>query len=283
MYRVLFGVRLAMVVFPLALVALSPVSETRFVYTFSATGSEADPLGAAGGGQVVPSATRREAFTRLALGITASSFGTGAELATNLGPRLDARLFGNYLNFTHTLTRTGFDITGNLEMPNTGAMIDYYPIHKFPLRISPGYLFFNRDRARADFHARPGATLTINNIDWISDNADPVHGTGRLTLGGSGFIVTAGVGRFVSHSRRRFTFPFEAGVAFIDKPKITIDISGEFCAAGQTQCQPAASFPAFSTNLAQQLIEWNSNAAPFHVYPIVEGGVVYTFRIRGTQ
>jgi hypothetical protein len=120
MYRVLFGVRLAMVVFPLALVAQSPVSETRFVYTFSATGSEADPLGAAGGGQVVPSATRREAFTRLALGITASSFGTGAELATNLGPRLDARLFGNYLNFTHTSRAPGSTSPGIWRCPTPG-------------------------------------------------------------------------------------------------------------------------------------------------------------------
>jgi hypothetical protein len=26
--------------------------------------------------------------------------------------------------------------------------------------------------------------------------------------------------------------------------------------------------------------DWNKNAAPFHVYPIVQGGVAYTFRIR---
>jgi hypothetical protein len=30
----------------------------------------------------------------------------------------------------------------------------------------------------------------------------------------------------------------------------------------------------------KQLATWNGNASPFHIYPIVQGGVAYTFRIR---
>jgi hypothetical protein len=64
--------------------------------------------------------------------------------------------------------------------------------------------------------AQPNAVFTINNIDWNSDNVDPVRGIGRLTLGGRGFLLTTGYGCYVSRSEKHFTFPFEAAVGFIN-------------------------------------------------------------------
>jgi hypothetical protein len=233
------------------------------------------PLG--GGGQVAPSAIRKEAFSRLTFGLTGSTLGTAAQAATNLGPRLDLRVFGNYLNFTHNYLRSGFDIAVNVDMVNTGVKVDYYPLHRFPLRITPGYLFFNQNRLRGDFRARPGASITLNDVDYSSDNADPLHGLGRLHLGGSGFMVTTGAGHIVSHTRKRFTIPFEIGAAFINKPVADFLISGRVCASDQSVCVPASQFPTFTENVAAQLATWNRRVAPFHIYPILEVGVSYTF------
>jgi hypothetical protein len=244
---------------------------------------EPDPFASMGAGQVEYSAAKREAFTRLTFGITLSSLGTGIMAATNVGPHVDARVFGNYFNLDHDLNKTGFRIHGNLELGNAGAMADFYPFYRMPLRISPGFLFVNQNRAHVDLRAQPGATITINNIDWTSDDADPLHGMARLKLGGSGFAITTGIGRYVSRTRKRFTFPFEAGVAFIRTPTITLDLFGQICTADQAQCQPAATFPTFANNLAQQLAAWNRDAAPFHIYPIVEGGVAYSFHMRGER
>lgn len=235
---------------------------------------------AGGGGQTEPSAYRIERFSRLSFFLSASSLGIGAQMSTNLSPHLDMRIFGGRTSMTtHHYSQSDFSIVVNLEFANVGAMADAYPFHR-PFRFSAGYLFYNGDRVRADLHAKQDAVFTINDIDWTSDNADPVHGTGRLTLGGSGFLLTAGYGRMVSRSEKHFTFPFEAGVAFINTPAVTLNLAGQICTAQGVNCQPAATFPGFADALAAQVAAWNQNAAPFHIFPIVEGGVSYTFRIR---
>jgi len=101
-----------------------------------------------------------------------------------------------------------------------------------------------------------------------------------LTLSGSGFLLTAGYGRVVSRSEKHFSFPFEAGVAFINTPNSTLNLGGQICTVQGINCQPAATYPGFADALAAQLTTWNKNAAPFHIFPLVEGGVAYTFRIR---
>ena len=233
------------------------------------------------GGQATYSAERGGAFSRFAAGATVSSLGIGVTAGTNLGPRLDLRLFGNYTNFTHRYTNSGFRIALNIGMANAGAMADYYPIARFPLRISPGYLYFNQNRVAAEIRAQQDAIFTINHVDYLSDNADPVHGTGRLVLGGSGFMVTTGIGHIVSHTRKRLTFPFEIGVAFINTPAAQFNLLGKICSQTDPMfCTPAAEFPTFAENLAEQLKSWNNRVAPFHIYPILQGGVAYSFSLR---
>jgi hypothetical protein len=242
-----------------------------------------DPMGGGGGGgggQAAPSAFSGGPFSRLTFGATVSSLGVGVQAGTSLTPRIDLRAFGNYLNLTHRWTDQGFDLNMNMELPNAGAKVDIYPMRKFPLRVSAGYLFVNQNRVRVDYRAEQGTTFTVNNINWTSDNADPVHGSGILSIGGTGPMITAGLGRIVSRSRRHFTFPFEAGAVFIHTPVITFDMFGQICAPDQTMCQAAATYPTFATNLAQQVAKWNQKAAPYHVFPIVEGGVAYSFSWR---
>lgn len=246
----------------------------------SPTGSEQSVATPHDASETEPSAYRIERFSRASLFLSFSSLGIGGQLSTNVSPHLDARLFGNRASITtHHWSQNDFSIGVNAGFANMGAMADAYPFHK-PFRLSAGYLFYNGDRVRADLHAKQNSVFTINDTDWISDNADPVHGTGRLTLGGNGFLLTAGYGRMLSRSEKHFTFPFEAGVAFIDRPAVTLNLSGQICTTQGLNCQPAATYPGFANALAAQLATWNHDAAPFHIYPIVQGGVAYTFRIR---
>jgi hypothetical protein len=233
-----------------------------------------------GGGQAEPSAYRIERFSRLSFYTALSSLGLGEHVSTNLSPWIDLRVFANYLSVNHGVTRSGFEVGGNGEFVNVGSFVDYYPFHR-PFRISPGFLFYNGNRVRADIKAQQNASLTLNNIDFFSDNADPIRGTGRLTLGGSGFLITAGYGRIVSRSERHFSFPFEAGVVFINTPKATLNVAGQLCSETGINCQAAAAYPGFADALAEQLLKFNKQFAPFQVYPIIEGGVAYTFSIRG--
>jgi hypothetical protein len=255
-----------------------------------ALAGDPDPRGAAdpnpapsggGGGQVVYSAERGGAFSRFAGGATVSTLGIGLTAGTNLSPRVDLRLFGNYTNLTHRFSNSGFRVALNIGMANAGASVDFYPLRRFPLRISPGYLYLNQNRLAGSLHAQRNATFTINNVDYASDNANPVHGSGKLTLGGTGFMATAGIGHIVSRSRRRFTFPFEAGVVFINTPVAQFNLQGNICNQSVPSfCTPAAEFPTFADNLAAQLKTWNQQVAPYHIYPIIQGGFAYSFTLR---
>jgi hypothetical protein len=236
--------------------------------------------GSAGGafGQVEPSAYAERYLTRLSLGGSVSTLGTGGSLATNLPYHLDLRLIGDFFDLNWKMNRSGFYVVVNTELANTGALVDFYPWKA--LRISPGLLFYNTDRIRGDVQAQSGATFTINNVNYSSQNSDPVHGTGRLLLAGRGFMAMAGWGHYVSRGEKHWSFPFEGGVAFINTPSATFNLQGNVCNTQGRDCQPAASFPEFESNLAAQVATWNNDVKPFHIYPIAEGGVTYTFRYR---
>jgi hypothetical protein len=238
----------------------------------------ANGAAAAAFGQVEPSAYADRYLTRLSLGGSVSTLGTGGELATNLPYRIDLRLVGNFFDFNWKMTDSGFYVVVNTELANTGVLADYYPWKS--LRISPGVLFYNTDRIRGDVQAQPGATFTINNVNYSSQDSNPIHGTGRLLLGGRGFMATAGWGHYVARGEKSWSFPFEAGVALIDTPSATFNLQGNVCNAQGLDCQPAATFPGFQSNLAAQVATWNNDVKPFHIYPVVEGGVAYTFRYR---
>jgi len=161
--------------------------------------------GSSGAGQVEPAAYADRYLTRGAIRSSVSPLGTGVELATNLPYRIDLRVFGNYTNFDWKLTQSGFYIVVNIGMANAGAMADYYPWKS--LRFSPGYLLYNTNRVSANLQANTGATFTINNVTYISDNANPVHGVGALQLGGRGFMATTGWGHIVSRNTKHWNFP----------------------------------------------------------------------------
>ena len=246
-------------------------------------GAAAGGMGGAGGGQAEYSATRGGAFSLGGVGLAVSTLGIGGEFGTNVTPRLDLRAFGNYTRLTHDFSQSGFGIALDIGMANAGVKLDYYPplSRFFPLRISPGVLFANSNHISASLHARHGATFTLNNVDYLSSDANPVYGSGRLSLGGRGLMLTAGFGHFVSRRRNGFSFPFEAGVAFISTPVAEFNLAGLVCSTSDpTFCRPAADFPDFYLNLAEQVVTWNHRVAPFSIYPILQGGVAYSFSFR---
>ncbi|MGB6724054.1 MAG: hypothetical protein WBE72_24880 [Terracidiphilus sp.] len=279
MKPILRGLMIALFVPPATLVAQLPAARVVSSPGFFTIATDPEPgAGSDGGGQAEPSAYADRYLTRASLGGSLSNLGTGGELATNLPYRLDLRLIGNFTDFNYKFTRSGFYIVLNIAMANTGALVDYYPWKS--LRISPGILFFNTDNFSGTVTAETGATITVNDTDYTSDNANPLRGVGHLLLGGTGFMATAGWGHYVARKEKHWSYPFEGGAAFIDKPSATFSLQGDVCTIQGTGCLPAASFPGFESNLTAEVASWNRRAAPYHVYPLVEGGIAYTFRYR---
>ena len=281
MNRAVYGLPFLLLGLCFAMHAQLPIPSRLSFPAILSAGPNPNPMGGAGAGQVEYSASRGGAFSLASADLAVSTLGIGAEAGTNLGTRLDLRVFANYTNLTHRYTQSGFQVALNVALANTGAKVDFYPFQRVPLRISPGFLLWNRNRVQGSTHAQRGATFTINNVDYASSDPDPVSGVGRLLLGGRGFMLTAGLGHFVSRSHKRFTFPFEAGVAFINTPAAQFQFFGSVCTETEVPtCAPVSQFPGFSANLAAQLATWNRRVAPFHTYPILQGGVAYSFSLR---
>ena len=274
------GAFFAFLALPAALFAQLPIAVPVSSPDFFSTATSLEPGAgsSAGGGQVEPSAYADRYLTRLSIGGSVSTLGTGGELATNLPYHLDLRLLGDFTDFNYKFTRSGFYIVLNIAMANTGALVDYYPWKG--LRISPGFLYFNTDNFSGTVTAQTGATITVNNVDYTSDNADPLRGAGHLLIGGTGFIATAGWGHYVARNEKHWSYPFEAGAAFIGKPSATFSLQGDVCTVQGTGCQPVTTFPGFESNLTAEVASWNRRVAPYRVYPVVEGGVAYTFGYR---
>jgi hypothetical protein len=77
------------------------------------------------------------------------------------------------------------------------------------------------------------------------------------------------------------SFPFEIGVGFVGAPTLNIALtSGQICDAQGQNCVAVATDPSMQQNLATQVAKYSKDLNPLKTFPIVSGGVAYSFRMR---
>ncbi len=222
-------------------------------------------------------------LSRVSLGVGVSPLGIGFLAAVNLNRYLDLRGTGSFLNYSiNNINTNGFNVNAQLNLATAGAAIDVYPFHNW-LRISPGLLFYNQNKANAVFVAAAGTSFSLNNYTYYSaSGANAVTGFGTFGFGNGSVAptLTAGVGNLFPASGRHWTFPFDIGVAFIQNPTVAINLTGEVCDAQGQNCVNVATDPTVQSNLAAQVASYQNDVQPLHTYPIVSFGVAYNFHIR---
>jgi hypothetical protein len=277
----------ALLVAPATLVAQS----SQFQSSSSFVTPEADP--GDGAGQVTPNAPRgsspSSSFTRIGFGVGVSTLGVRLQVATNLGNHFALRGSGNIFGYSDNFTSNGIAATAKLNFDSAGVTVDYFPF-RFPFRLSPGLLFYNGNQLTANTDVAAGTSFTLNGTTYYSANANsvtgavPVIGTATLGLNTTkpAFTITTGLGNMVPR-KGHWSFPFEIGVAFIGAPSVKVNLGGWACYDyAQTQCSNLsdASNPiavAIQNNLNIQEAKWTSDLNPLKTYPIVSGGVSYSF------
>ena len=273
---------------PLALIAQSPYQSSSLVF----------PEAISDGGAIqAPSPLARSGdsarpLSRLGLGIGISPLGIQLQAATNISNHFNVRGTGNFFNYSDNFTTDGIDATAKLSLASAGASLDVYP---FPVgwRISPGVLFYNQNQVTAATNVAAGTSFTLNGTTYYSADANPV--TGATPVTGSGvlglnstkpaFTITTGWGNMVPR-KGHWSFPFEIGVAFVGAPTVNVNLAGWACNdQAQTECtdisdpnNPIAI--AVQSNLTAQVAKWTSDLNPLKTYPIISGGVAYSFHIR---
>lgn len=230
-------------------------------------------------------------FSRLSLSSENSPLGFGAGVATNLNPHLNLRASGNFFDYGITFNTSGFAAKAQLKLASARTSLDVYPFRS-GFRISPGVLFYNQNRVTATDAVAAGTSFTLNGDTFYSANANtatgatPVNGTALLNLHSTrpAFTITGGWGNPFAHDGH-WSFPFEVGAAFVGAPAVNVNLTGWACHdKGQTECMSISNpnnpiAVQVQNDLHSQVGKWTRDLDPLKTYPIVSGGVAYTFNI----
>jgi hypothetical protein len=242
-----------------------------------------------GGGQVMASPLSgakggMRPLSHLALGGGVSTMGINLQAATNLNRYLNLRATGNYFNYSlNNIKTSGFTVNGKLNFASAGAAVDFYPFPRLGFRLSPGVLFYNKNAANATFAVAGGTSFSLNNYTYYASGTNPVLGSGSLGLHtqNPAFTITTGWGNMIPRRGGHWSFPFEIGVGFIGAPTLNIALtSGQICDAQGQNCVAVATDASVQQNLATQVAKYTKDIDPLKTFPIVSGGVAYSFKTR---
>lgn len=286
---------------PLVLVAQSGLnSSSSFASQFDSSSSFApsslDPSADGGAGQAATPMRMSEGsngpLSHIGFSAGLSPLGIQLQSATNLTNHLNLRVGGNFFNYSDNFSSNGINATGKLSLNSTGASLDFYPFHN-GFHLSPGLLASNGNQVTANTDVPAGTSFTLNGQTYYSANANaatgatPVVGTGVLGLNSTkpAFTATVGWGN-MARGDGHWSFPVDAGVAFIGAPTVKVNLTGWACYdQAQTECtnisdptNPIA--VAIQSNLTTQVAKWTNDLNPLKTYPIVSAGIAYSFRIR---
>jgi hypothetical protein len=222
-------------------------------------------------------------FSRLAFGFGGSPLGLRMMAATDLNRYMNVRVSGALFKYTvSNLNVSDFNVDGHLNLASAGVSLDFYPFPNHGLRFSPGVLFHNDNGISGDFSVQGGSSFTLNGNTYYASSTNPVTGHGGLGLNtqNPAFTITGGWGNMVRR-KGHWSFPFELGVALVGQPSLYIILnSGQVCDASGLHCVNVTSDPQLQSDLQAQIAKYKKDLEPLKTYPILSGGVAYSFRIR---
>lgn len=267
---------------------------------FSSSSSSVADGTAEGGGfeRVVPYHPSPAAFpgpfSRMAVGGSVSPLGVGVQLTTNIARNLNLRASASGYSYSTNFATKGFNTNAKLNLASAGFAADYYP-SRFGFRVSPGILIVNNNRLKATSTVAGGSSFTLNGDTFYSASANaatgatPLSGSALLGLNSTkpAFTITGGWGNTIPRNGGHWSFPFEAGVALVGAPSLSANMTGWACYdQAQTQCSDvnSATNPIaiqIQNDLSAQIGKWRGDVDALKTYPIISGGISYSFPVRG--
>lgn len=221
-------------------------------------------------------------FSRLAVGGGVSTMGISFEASTGLTPHLNLRGVGNFFSDTLTTRKeAALPVTPSVHLASARAGIDYFPWQYHGLRLSAGIDLLNQNRVDGKFTVANGQTFVLNGTTYYASGTVNGSGSAVLHSGMPGIALTAGWGNPVRRTGHALSFPFEAGVAVVGSPSVSMSISsGMACSAALNNCVNAATDPTIQAALLAQAATYKHDLKRLQFYPILSFGVSYSFDIR---
>ena len=234
--------------------------------------SSAPPASAAA--PAVPAQGSSEGRIPIGVGVKVSALGIGGEVAVAVSHRSNVRFGFNALSYGHTFDKDGVTYKGTLDLRSAQATFDLFFLREF--HISPGVLVYNGNNVTANASVPGGKSFTLSNTNYVSAAADPIAGTGKLTVYKAAPMILFGIGNLVPRSRH-FSTSFEIGAAYQGPPRVTLNLSGSACDSTGLFCRSISSDPTIQSNIAAEQVKLNKSASPYKFYPVLSFGVGFKF------
>jgi hypothetical protein len=220
--------------------------------------------------QAPASAGGHSSLPRLGIGVKIGLLGVGVEAATAVMRRANLRGGFNDFTFNRAFSKDGIHYGGRLQLRSVEAHFDYYLFGGF--HIGPGALLYNGNKGTATASVPAGNSFTLGGTTYYSDAADPVTGSGTLSLNKFAPMVTLGSGNLLPRSHRHWSINLEGGFAFQGSPKVGLNLAGSTCDVTGTVCQPISSNANIQANIASEEAKIDRKLRPFKYYPVFSIG-----------
>jgi len=222
-----------------------------------------------------PAKEKGEGGIPVGIGVKVSSLGIGGEAAVALTHRSNLRVGFNYFNYSDTFNKDGATYKGTLNLQSAQATYDVFLVSSF--HVSPGVLLYNGNKVTANVSVPGGQNFTLNNVSYMSDPADPVTGTGKLSMYKAAPMVLFGFGNLVPRNGHHFSTSIDIGAAYQGPPRVALNLGGSACDPSGVFCSSISSNPSIQANILAEQTKLNKSASPFRFYPVLSFGVGYKF------
>jgi hypothetical protein len=237
--------------------------------------SEDHSLAASTQSGAVPSRTPH----RIGIDVQAGINGIGADVALAVASHFNVRLGGQFFGYSDTFTEEGANVNAKLRLGGAHAALDWFPFHN-GFHISPMVVFLNQTDVRATVIVPPGQTISLDDGDYVSSDADPLHGSASIGVPKTSPGLAIGYGNIIPRSGKHLSFPVELGFYYIGQPTLKVDFSGSACDPSEPQplgCQPVQQDADFQHDLAAFIKRNNNNLSYASFFPVASFGVGYSF------
>jgi hypothetical protein len=238
-------------------------------FAFAGDGEETSRPAAAGHGS-------RDWKSGVGIGFSMSTLGFGGDVAVATSRKTNVRMGFNAFNFNHDFDKDGISYKGSLNLRSVHSTLDFFPFGG-GFHLSPGVMLYNGNQLKADASVGSGNSFDLDGTTYYSSSADPIRGTGKLTLNKVAPMFLFGFGNFVPRSGRHVTFNFDAGVALQGSPDIKLNFTGSACESYNTNCVNAATDQTFLSHVAAEQARLTNDAKAFKYYPIIQFSIGYRF------
>jgi hypothetical protein len=205
-----------------------------------------------------------------------SSLGAGIDGGVSINRFLNVRGGFNGLNFSHGFNASGIHYDATLHYRSAEAMVDITPLGDL-FHISPGAILYNGNQIIGTASVPGGQNFDLGSISVRSSPADPIHGTGKVTVNKGAPMVMFGFGNPIPHNHH-FTIFHDFGIVFQGAPKTTLNLAGTACdPVTGLACVNAATDPTIQAQIQNEQTKITKDLSIVKFYPIASFGIGIRF------